>query len=226
MPGSIVEFRANGRTASGYLALPPSGKGPGLIVIQEYWGLVPHITALTDRFAAAGFSALAPDLYHGKTTTSPDDAGKLLMALNIQETGKDMAGAADYLLAHPAVTSKKVGILGFCMGGQLALYAGMEFPDRIAAVVDFYGIHPKVKIIAMKVRVPVLGHFATRDTSVPADQVRQLAAAVQQAGGSFVTHFYYADHAFFNDTRSAVYDRDSAELAWTRSLEFLKANVK
>ena len=204
----------------------PSGNGPGLIVIQEYWGLVPHITALADRFAAAGYTALAPDLYHGKTTTSPDDAGKLLMALNIQEAGKDMAGAADFLLANPAVSSKKVGILGFCMGGQLALYAGMEFPDRIAAVVDFYGIHPKVKIIPIKMKVPVLGHFATRDTSVPADQVRQLAAAVQQAGGSFVTHFYYADHAFFNDTRSAVYDRDSAELAWMRSLEFLKANVK
>ncbi len=229
MPGSMVEFRANGHTASGYLALPPSGQGPGLIVIQEWWGLVPHITALTDRFAAAGFTALAPDLYHGKSTTSPDDAGKMLMALNIQEAGKEMAGAADFLIAHPAVTSKsatkKVGILGFCMGGQLALYAGMEFPDRIAAVVDFYGIHPKVKIIAMKVHVPVLGHFATRDTSVPADQVRKLAADVVQAGGSFVTHFYYADHAFFNDTRSAVYDRDSAELAWTRSLAFLREKV-
>jgi carboxymethylenebutenolidase len=226
MPGSMVEFPANGHMTSGYLALPPLGKGRGLLVIQEYWGLVPHITALTDRFANAGFVALAPDLYHGKATTSPDEANRLLMALNIAEAAADMRGAADFVLKHELVKSKKVGILGFCMGGMLALYAGMEYPDRFGAVVDFYGIHPKVKIIAMKVKVPVLGHFGTRDKSVPQVQVTKLVDAVNQAGGSFVAHSYYADHAFFNETRPAVYDKVNSELAWKRSVEFLKEKVK
>lgn len=226
MPGTMVEFRANGHDASGYLALPPAGKGPALIVIQEYWGLVPHITDLTDRFAHAGFVALAPDLYHGEIAKSPDAAGKMLMALNIAAAGAEMRGAADYLLAHPAVTSKKAGILGFCMGGQLALYAGMEHPDRFAAVVDFYGIHPKVTIAAERVKVPVLGHFGRKDASVTEEQVHALQKGVIAAGGSFVAHFYDAGHAFFNDTRPQVYSKRDAELAWERTLAFLKEKVR
>jgi carboxymethylenebutenolidase len=226
MPGTMVEFRANGHTASGYLAVPPAGKGPALIVLQEYWGLVPHIMALADRFANAGFVALALDLYHGESTKSPDEAGKLFMALDIVRAGKDMHGAAEFLLAHSAVTSKKAGILGFCMGGQLALFAAMEYPALIAACVDFYGIHPKVRIDAARVKVPVLGHFATRDKSNPEAQVRALAGAVAAAGGSFTLHFYEADHAFFNDSRPTVYSETNAKLAWDRTLAFLKDNVK
>ena len=146
MAGTSVDFRANGHITSGHLAAPPSGTGPAVIVIQEYWGLVPHIVDVCERFAAAGFVALAPDLYHGAVAKSPDAAGKLYMALNIDQAGKDMRGAADHLLAHPAVTSKTAGIVGFCMGGQLALYAGAEYPGRFGAVVDFYGMHPNVRI--------------------------------------------------------------------------------
>lgn len=226
MHGSMVEFRANGRMTSGYLSLPASGRGPGLIVIQEWWGLVEHIKAVADRFAEAGFVSLAPDLYHGQTTKSPDQAGKMLMALNIDEAGKDMRGAADYLLQSGKVTSKKVGILGFCMGGQLALYAGMQYPDRIAAVVDFYGIHPHVTIEPTRVKVPVLGHFGRTDTSVPEDRVNQLAAAVKKVGGSFEVHVYDAGHAFFNDTRPEAYSAAAAKLAWERTLPFLKEHVK
>ena len=226
MPGSMVTFPANGRTADGYLSLPPSGKGPGLLVIQEWWGLVDHIKTLADRFAAEGFVALAPDLYHGDRTTSPDQAGKLLMALNIAESGKDLRGAATYLRAHAAVTPKKVGALGFCMGGQLALYAGQEHPDVINAVVDFYGIHPKVTIEPKRVTVPVLGHFGLKDASVPMDTVRTLAAGVRDAGGSFEVHEYDAGHAFFNDTRVQVYDAACAKQAWERSLAFLRKQLK
>ena len=124
--GEMISFPANGRTADGYLALPPAGSGPGLIVIQEWWGLVGHIRDVTDRFAAEGFVALAPDLYHGEAAKSPDQARKLLMALNIAEAGKDMRGAARHLLALDAVRPGKVGAVGFCMGGQLALYAACE----------------------------------------------------------------------------------------------------
>jgi len=226
MAGTMVGFQANGHEASGWLALPPSGTGPALIVIQEYWGLVGHIKAVVERFAHAGFVALAPDLYHGETPKSPDAAGKLLMALDIARAGAEMRGAADYLLARPAVTSKKAGIVGFCMGGQLALHAGTAHPDRFAAVVDFYGIHPGVTIDPVRVKVPVLGHFGRTDKSVPEAQVRALAQAVNAAGGSFVLHYYDAGHAFFNEDRPQVYSKRDAELAWERSLAFLKEKVR
>lgn len=226
MNGKMVEFRVNGRKGTGYLSVPAGGKGPGLILIQEWWGLVDHIKAMADRFAGVGYVTLAPDLYHGQTTKSPDEAGKLLMALNIAEAGKDMKGAADYLLASDAVTSKKVGIMGFCMGGQLAVYAGMEYPNEIAAVVDYYGIHPKVEIDPTRVHVPILGHFGKQDTSVPEERVRALADSINAAGGSMVYHYYDAQHAFCNDTRPQVYSPRDAEAAWKRTVEFLGKNVR
>ena len=168
---------------------------------------------------------LAPDLYHGKAAKSPDEADKMFMALNIAEAAKEMRGAAEFLLAHPKVTSKTAGIVGFCMGGQLALYAGMEYPERFSAVVDFYGIHPKVTIDPAKVRVPVLGHFGRKDKSVTEPAVTALATAVKQGGGSFEAHWYDAAHAFFNDTRPAVFDKAAADLAWSRTLAFLGEHV-
>jgi carboxymethylenebutenolidase len=222
MSGKMVQFPANGHTCDGYLSLPPKGSGPGLIVVQEWWGLVDHVKTLADRFAAEGFVALAPDLYHGERTTSPDQAGKLLMALNIDGAGKDMRGAAAYLRANGAVRPKKVAILGFCMGGQLALYAAQEHPDVIDAAVDFYGIHPKVEIVPSRVSVPVLGHFAVRDRGISLDTVRAMASAVRNGGGSFDVYEYEADHAFFNDTRPQVYNGAAATLAFSRTLTFLR----
>jgi carboxymethylenebutenolidase len=222
MSGQMVNFPSNGHTCDGYLATPKSGSGPGLIVIQEYWGLVDHIKTLCDRFAAEGFVALAPDMYHGERTTSPDTAGKLLMALNIDQAGKDMRGAAEYLRAQGAVKPKKVGIMGFCMGGQLALYAAQEHSDVIDAAVDFYGIHPKVTIVPEKLaKVPVQGHFGVRDKSVSMEAVRSLEEGVKKAGGSFEVHAYEAGHAFFNDTRPGIYDAAAAGLAFARTLTFL-----
>src|SRR3954452_9821051 len=115
--GEIVEFPGNGATGRGYLASPSPNGGPGVIVIQEWWGLVPHIKDVCDRYAAEGFVALAPDLFHGKTTTEPDEAGKLLMTLNLEQAAKDMGGAVDYLKGHEAVTSQGLVVTGCCMGG-------------------------------------------------------------------------------------------------------------
>ena len=224
MTSKMVEFKANGRTASGYLSLPDK-PGPGLLVIQEWWGLVDHIKDLADRFAAEGFVALAPDLYHGDMTKSPDKAGKMLMALNIGEAAKDMRGAARYLLGLEEVEPKKVGAMGFCMGGQLALYAATEFPDEISAGVDFYGIHPNAQVDPRKVKVPILAHFAKRDQSVPEESARELVRSIESAGGSIEAHYYDADHAFFNDTRPEVYDAKASDEAWTRTIEFLRRNL-
>src|SRR5467141_4266987 len=122
MAGTMVEFASNGSKTAGYLATPASGKGPGVLVLQEWWGLVGHIKSVCERFAAEGFTALAPDMYHGKTASEPDGAGKLFMALNIGQAEKDLRGAVDHLAGHSSTA--KLGAVGFCLGGQLALCAG------------------------------------------------------------------------------------------------------
>lgn len=223
--GQLISFPANGHTTSGYLALPAASPGPGLLVIQEWWGLVDHIKAVADRFAAAGFVALAPDFYHGETTKSPDAAAKLFMALNVDRAAQDLRGAAAYLKGRPETIGPRVGALGFCMGGQLALYSGFIDPEQIGAVVDFYGIHPKVVVDPARLSVPVLGHFAKRDQSVPVPSVQALADRVNAAGGSFELHLYDADHAFFNDTRAEVYSAAEAARAWDRTLAFLRRHL-
>jgi len=223
--GQLISYAINGDHAEGYLSIPPAGHGPGLIVVQEWWGLVPHITELADRFAGVGFVALAPDHYHGEQAESPDEAAKLFMALKIATAGRELRGAADYLIGHSAVEGRAVGVVGFCMGGQLALYAAAEYGDRITCAVDFYGIHPNVRIEPSRLQVPVLGHFGTRDTSVSRETVEMLAREVNAAGGSFESHFYEADHAFFNDTRPQVYDARAAGVAWERTIEFLERHL-
>ncbi len=142
--GEIIEFPINGTNGSGYLAEPAGGatSGAGVIVLQEWWGLVPQIKRTCDRFAAAGFTALAPDLYHGTTVplTEPDDAGKEMMALKMDTTAKELSGAVDELLVRTG--RPKVGVVGFCMGGGLALVLGTQRPDAVAAVVPAYGLIP------------------------------------------------------------------------------------
>jgi carboxymethylenebutenolidase len=223
--GNMIEFRANGRVAPGYLAMPPDGTGPGLVVVQEWWGLVPHIKDVANRFAAEGFVVLAPDLYHGDSTTSPDEAGRKLMALDIDKVGQELHGAATHLLSLPAVEPKKVGVVGFCMGGQLALLAAVEHGDDVAACVDFYGIHPNVKLDFSKLKRPVQAHFAKSDYAVPESDARGLVAQIEAAGGDVEAHFYDAGHAFFNDARPEAYSEAPAKQAWERTLAFLRKHL-
>jgi carboxymethylenebutenolidase len=224
MAGRMVEFPSNGRTTPGYLAIPAQGKGPGVLVIQEWWGLVGHIKNVCDRFAAEGFSALAPDLYHGKVANEPDEAGKLLMALNIGHAEKDLAGAAKHLAGHSSTA--KMGAVGFCMGGQLALFAGCIDPS-IGAVVDFYGIHPNVKPDYRRLSGPVLGLFAEKDAFVTPQTAREVEAAIKHAGKQVEIHIYPGvDHGFFNDERADVYNKAAAEDAWRRTLPHLRAHLK
>ena len=181
MAGQTVEFPSNGGTTTGYLAIPASGKGPGVIVIQEWWGLVPHIKDVCDRFAGEGYVALAPDLYHGESTKSPDEAGKLMMALRIDEAEKDLRGAIQYLLNHEATTGDKVGTIGFCMGGALSLYAASKNP-QVGACLVFYGIHPNVKPDLPNLQAPVLGIYAEEDAYVPPAAVHELEAKLKELG--------------------------------------------
>ena len=224
MAGKMVEFPTNGHTTQGYLATPAAGKGPGVLVIQEWWGLVPHIKTVCDRFAAEGFSALAPDMYHGKTASEPDGAGKLFMALNITQAEKDLAGAAKHLASHSSTS--KLGVVGFCMGGQLALFAGCTQPS-IGAVVDFYGVHPNVTPDYTRLSGPVLGLFAEKDGFVTPDTARGVEAAIKKAGKPVEIHIYPGvDHAFFNDENPGAYNKSAAEDAWRRTLAHFRANLK
>ncbi|MCA1619972.1 MAG: dienelactone hydrolase family protein [Acidobacteria bacterium] len=221
----MVEFQSNGGEARGYLSTPERGSGPGVVVIQEWWGLVPHVEDVADRFARDGFVALAPDLYHGEVARSPDEAGKMMMALNIDRAEKDLRGAVEYLLNHEATTGETVGTVGFCMGGVLSLYAASK-NERVGACVVFYGIHPKAEPDFAALRAPVLGLYAERDQFVPPAAVRALEAKMSEHGKSIETHVYPgADHAFFNDTRPEVYDPDAAADAWRRTIEFFRAHL-
>ncbi len=225
MAGEIVTFPSNSRTASGYLSAPPEAIGPGIVVIQEWWGLVPHIKAIADRFSAEGFLALAPDLYHGKSTRSPDEAGKLMMALNVDQAERDLSGAVTYLKDHPANLTRKVGSVGFCMGGALSLYAASKNRDLSACVV-FYGGHPKIKPDLQALTAPVLGLYAGRDGFVTPDSVRDLDRKLTELRKPHDFHTYPdADHAFFNDERPEVYNRTAAEDAWKRTLAFFRKNL-
>jgi carboxymethylenebutenolidase len=224
MPGKMVDFPSNGGTTTGYLATPASGQGPGVLVIQEWWGLVGHIKKVCDRFAAEGFSALAPDMYHGQTASEPDGAGKLFMALNIGQAEKDLRGAAKYLAQHSSTA--KLGAVGFCMGGQLALFAGTLNPS-VGAVVNFYGIHPNVKPDYGKLSGPVLGLFAEQDGFVTPQVAKDTDAAIKKAGKQSEINIYpNVDHGFFNDERPDVYNKAAADDAWRRTLAHFRQNLK
>jgi carboxymethylenebutenolidase len=229
MAGQMVRFASNGGTDDGYLATPSSGSGPGVVVIQEWWGLVPHIQEVCDRFAGEGFVALAPDLYHGQQTREPDEAGKLLMALNLDQAARDMRGGAVYLKGLPQVTSQQVGVVGFCMGGVLALYAGSVSPE-IGPVVDFYGGFLNAPIDYSRIRGPVMGNFAQQDDSMPPEAVRQLEADFRARGVQTDFKIYPgAQHAFFNDHRrdepDTPYDSQVAQDAWQRTVAFFRQHL-
>jgi carboxymethylenebutenolidase len=225
MSGGMIEFSGNGSTYSGYLAPSASGSGPGVIVIQEWWGLVGHIKNVADRLAAEGFNALAPDFYHGVTTDEPDEAGSLMMALNIADAEKVLSGAVDALLAHPSTVGDRVGAVGFCMGGQLALFAAC-CNGRVGACVNFYGVHPNVQPNFSNLSCPVMGFFAENDDYASPERVRQMSEALSGAGKKFeFKTFPGTQHAFFNDDRPEVFHPASAEECWARMLPFLRQNL-
>jgi carboxymethylenebutenolidase len=221
--GEMIEFKSNGGTCMGYLA---GTSGPGVIVIQEWWGLVPHIKDIADRFAAEGFVALAPDMYHGEVTSEPDLAGKLLMSMNLATAGKDLSGAVDALQERTGRT--KVGATGFCMGGGLALMAACLRPDAISAVAPFYGgMRPDTVIEWDNLAAVVEGHYAETDRGTAAPEaVKELEATLRAKGKDATFHVYPGtQHAFFNDTRPEVYDAEVSQVAWDRMLALFRANL-
>ena len=224
----MMSWEMAGGHGSGYLAVPESGSGPGVIVIQEWWGLVPHITDVCDRLAAEGFVALAPDLYDGVQTTEPDEAGKLMMTLNLVAASERMSSAIDHLVSLDVVTSSGVGVIGFCMGGGLAMMVACQRPDAVAACVPFYGVipwrdaEPDWSALAAEVR----GHFAAGDSMFPPDKVADLEARLVASGKDVTMRIHPGtDHAFFNDARPEVFDAAAAGEAWVDTLAFLHRHL-
>ncbi|MGH3771861.1 MAG: dienelactone hydrolase family protein [Pseudonocardiaceae bacterium] len=207
--------------------LPESGRGPGVVVIQEWWGLTSHIADVANRLAAEGFVALAPDLYGGPTTHDSDEAFTLMRDLPVDRAAGDLGGAVDYLLGHDAVTSSQVGAVGFCMGGGFVLVLAAQQGDKIGAAVPFYGILREQYPSFANLSAPLLGHFAEQDEFAPPDQVRTLAATIeQQSGHKPDFRFYPAGHAFFNDENPfGTYDPEQAATAWEATLRFLREHV-
>jgi carboxymethylenebutenolidase len=224
----MVSFASNGDTSEGYLALPESGSGPGVIVIQEWWGLVDHITDVSDRFAAEGFVALAPDFFHGAKTGEPDEAQSLLMGLAMDRAAKDIQGAARSLAARPETNGHGVGVVGFCMGGSLALWTG-ALADEVKVAVGFYPAIPWERM------APSWGNYANKSAMIHASEedgtskaegIQTAIKGIQAAGGDVEVYDYPgSQHAFFNDQRPEVHDAEHSAKAWRRTLELLKSRL-
>ena len=219
--GQMIEFkRPDGGACGGYLAGAGQGK-PGVVVIQEWWGLNDQICGVADRFARVGYNALAPDLYQGRVTQEPDEANHLMNGLDFPgATHQDIRGA----VAHLAGLGGKVGVMGYCMGGALTIAAAVHVPN-VAAAVCLYGIPPAEFADPAKIRIPFQGHFASRDDWCTPAAANGLEAAMKAAGNPPELVRYEADHAFCNERRAEVYDANAANQAWERMLAVLGKNL-
>jgi carboxymethylenebutenolidase len=226
--GEMVSYRSNGEQAQGYLAVPSSGSGPGLLVVQEWWGLVPQLLRTCDRLADEGFVALAPDLFHGQLTEHMEieKAQQLMQEMPPDRAARDMAGAVDYLLDSDRTTGSRIGTIGFCMGGGLALFIGAEEGERVGAIVSFYGAPRDPVPDWSKLAAPVQGHFGTQDQAFPPDLIRSMEQQLADLGKSIESYWYDAGHAFGNeDNALGTYDQEAASLAWQRSIQFLREKL-
>src|SRR5688572_24009873 len=226
----MVTFnRPDGKSVNGYLAEPAAGgNAPAMVVIQEWWGLDAEIKGVADKLAKAGYRALVPDLYRGKVALEANEAKHLMDGLNFGDAaGQDIRGAVQYLKKD----SKKVGVTGFCMGGALTVLSAVNVPEADAGVI-WYGYPPLDYVDASKVKMPLLGHWATQDQAFPIGGVDALEKKLREAKVNFEFHRYNAKHAFANEAADTKkldmlkYDRQAAELAWQRTTEFLAKNLR
>jgi carboxymethylenebutenolidase len=223
-----VDLKINGDNAYAFVAEPDdNAQHPGVVLIQEWWGIEPHIRDLAQKLATEGFVVAVPDLYHGKVATEPDEAQKMVMTMrgNLNQAANEIAGALDTIKAQPNVTPKKLGLIGFCVGGFLAYTVASRYAD-LGAVVPFYGAgyDPRPEEVA-KVNAPVLAVYGSRDGSVSADQISKIENTYKQAGKAITVKVYDAGHAFLNPDHGMGDEKSAAE-AWPLAVNFLKSNLK
>jgi carboxymethylenebutenolidase len=226
-----ISFKSNGSTASGYLVKPSSGSGPGVLVIQEWWGLDSGIKEMAERLGKAGFVALAPDLYHGQLAAHDemDKAAHLMQSMPPDRAGRDMSGAIDYLASHAAVTSKSIGVVGFCMGGMLSFIIAANRPDKISAVVPFYGFPSgPFEPDWSRLTATVSGHMAENDNHFAPDAARALEAKLRGMGKTVTLKVHPGTgHAFMGPHNAlGTLDEKLAAQIWPEVVSFLKDNVR
>ena len=230
MQTQMIEFAAKGTAAEGSMApgylARPDAPAPAVVVLQEWWGLTDHVKDVTRRFAEAGYVAVAPDFYRGEVAAEPDEARKLAMELQYPQVQADVQGAIDYLLAQPFVEPKRVGTIGFCMGGRLVGRLALTARD-LSAAVAFYGVPALSDEEAAAVSVPLLAIYGENDGGFPPDLIRANEDKLTAAG---VTHeivvYPGAPHAFFNDSRPHIYQAEAAQDAWQRTLGWFEKYLK
>ena len=222
-----VTFDSAGTTAHGYLEKPVTGSGPGVIVIQEWWGLTTHIASLVRRLADEGFVALAPDLYGNRTTHDADEAMAMMQDMDEQTASALLAGSVDHLLSLEETTSSTVGVIGFCMGGGFVLSLAGEAGDKVSAAVPFYGL-PSDGLDAGRITADVQGHYGRQDEMVTPDAVEGAFEHLKERSGATTElHFYDAGHAFVNDENLiGTYDPENAQVAWDRAVSFLRERLR
>ena len=225
---SNVDLKVNGDNAYAFVAEPDdNARHPGVVMIQEWWGIEPHIRQLAQKLATEGFVVAVPDLFHGKIATEPDDAQKMVMMIrgNVEKAAREIIGALDTVKAMPNVEPKKLGLMGFCVGGFLAYYVASRYPD-LGAVVPFYGAgyDPTPEEVA-KVNAPVLAFYGSKDQSNPMEQVRKIERMYKEAGKDITVKVYDAGHAFLNPDHGMGNEKAAAE-AWPLAVNFLKQHLK
>jgi carboxymethylenebutenolidase len=227
MNQTITFKRPDGKECGGFIVEPAAGaKAPGLVVIQEWWGVNDQIKGVANRLAAAGYRALVPDLYRGKVTLDHKEAEHLMNGLNFGDAAtQDIRGAVHYLKQ----SGGEAGVMGFCMGGALTVLAAVHVPETDVAVI-WYGCPPLEYIDASKIKVPILGHFAIGDAFFPITQIDGLEKKFKDANVKHEFYRYDAQHAFGNETLKnqpipAEYHPQAADLAWQRTMEFLKQTL-
>lgn len=227
--GDMVSFASNGLDARGYLAVPESGSGPGVIVLQEWWGLNDQIKGVADRLAGEGFVALAPDLYHGELAghDEMDKAGQLMTELPPDRAARDMSGAVDFLAGHDATTGDGVGAIGFCMGGLMTMLVSAQRGDKVTAAMPFYGFPaPDSEPDWSGLTAVVRGHMASPDDFFTPEAAKALEAKLQGMGKDVQFTIHEAGHAFMNETNAiGTHDAELAARVWPQVYEFFHAQL-
>lgn len=225
---SQVALQVNGEGANAYIAQPDdNAQHPGVVLIQEWWGIEPHVLDLAQKLAEQGFVVAVPDLYHGKVATEPNDAMRMMMTMrgNMDKAVQEIIGALETVKAMPNVEPKKLGLIGFCVGGFLAYTVAERYPD-LGAVVAFYGAgyDPTPESVA-NVNAPVLAIYGSQDESVSAQQIQKIEQVYKDAGKNITVNTYDAGHAFINPMHGAG-NQAAADQAWPLAINFLKEHLR
>lgn len=213
-----------GGQVEGALAEPAgASKVPGLVVVQEWWGINAHMKSLCDRLAQEGFLAVAPDLFHGVLPSTTEQAAQTMGALDKKKAVSEVGDAVAWLKTQPRCTGK-VGVIGFCLGGALT-FAAARYVEGLSAAVPFYGLPEIAPNDFGSVRVPIQAHFGKKDDWAKASVAEQIQKSVRAGGGQMDLFVYDAGHAFMRVGDASVHDEPSAKVAWKRAVEFLKSHL-